>query len=75
MRPCIERRRLYMFAGAADRVVPRDQVEDLWNHWGRPRMAWYPGGHFSFRWEPLVRKLLSEALQEHMVREEAAEAA
>jgi hypothetical protein len=75
MRPRIERHRLYMFAGAGDRIVPPDQVEDLWKHWGRPRMAWYPGGHFSFRWEPLVRELLADAIQTHLCDEETAEAA
>jgi hypothetical protein len=51
----------YLFGGLADRMVPRRQVRALWEHWGRPRLAWYNGSHLSFRGEREVRALLREA--------------
>jgi hypothetical protein len=39
----------FIYGGVADRVVhPRDQVIRLWEHWGRPEIVWYPGGHAGF---------------------------
>jgi pimeloyl-ACP methyl ester carboxylesterase len=62
--PCrVDRERRYMFAGLADRIVPRDQVRDLWRHWDRPRMIWYEGSHLSFPFEPAVRAFLQESLR------------
>jgi hypothetical protein len=52
----------FIFAGTADRLAPPDQARALWEHWGRPRIAWYPGTHLSFRRETGVRRLLDEAL-------------
>jgi hypothetical protein len=35
--------------GVADRIVhPRKQVLALWEHWGRPDIGWYRGGHTGF---------------------------
>jgi len=32
--------------GLADKLIdPVDQVAPLWEHWGRPRILWFPGGH------------------------------
>ena len=36
-----------IFGGVADRLVPPDQVRDLWRHWGEPRIAWYQGSHLT----------------------------
>ena len=44
-----------IFGGVADRLVPPDQVRDLWVHWRRPRMLWYQGSHMSIAFEPEVR--------------------
>jgi hypothetical protein len=51
----------YLFGGLADRMVPRRQVRALWEHWQRPRLAWYNGSHLSFSREREVRTLLGEA--------------
>jgi len=56
-----------MFGGIADRLVPPDQVRDLWLHWGKPRIAWYAGSHLSFGWEPEVKALLRDALNETLL--------
>jgi len=65
----------YVFGGLADRMVPRRQVRALWEHWGRPRLAWYNGSHLSFAGEREVRALLREAFGQlrEPPREEAAD--
>lgn len=47
----------FMYAGVADQLVhPRAQVVRLWEHWGKPQIVWYPGGHTGFfRSRPVQR--------------------
>jgi hypothetical protein len=59
--PAVPGERCYVYAGLVDRLASPDHARDLWEHWGRPRVAWYHGGHVSFLWEPAVRELLLEA--------------
>ena len=55
--------RLFIFGGAADRLVPSAQISALWRHWGRPRIEWHAGTHTSFGIEAAVRLLVAEALR------------
>jgi hypothetical protein len=52
----------YIFAAVADRLVPPDQVRDLWRHWDEPRIEWYQGAHLTFPRHPQVRQLLRDGL-------------
>lgn len=52
-----------IFGAVADRLVPADQVRDLWRHWERPRIVWYQGGHVTFRFHPDVRRVIEETLR------------
>ena len=46
----------FIYGGVADRVVhPRDQVVRLWEHWGKPEIVWYRGGHTGFFGKPVQR--------------------
>jgi hypothetical protein len=74
MRPKVDRDRLFVFAGSCDRIVPPQQAIDLWQHWGRPHLSWYGGGHFLFRREIPVRRLLATAIERTML-EQATESA
>ncbi len=56
-----ERRRCYIFGGRSDTLTPPSQTRALWEHWGRPRLLQYRGGHVSFLVEREVRDLLLEA--------------
>jgi pimeloyl-ACP methyl ester carboxylesterase len=38
--------RVLLVGGRADRVVPPQHVQALWEHWGRPALTWFPGGHY-----------------------------
>ena len=43
--PVLERDRLMIIAGAADRWASPKQSRLLWDHWGRPDLYWFPGNH------------------------------
>lgn len=60
--PMLDRERLYLFAGAADRVVLPDQAAALGRHWGVPTQ-WYQGAHLTFRGERVVREHIEAAMQ------------
>ena len=41
----IPRERLMLIGGVGDRLAPPRHARLLWDHWGRPRMHWFPGSH------------------------------
>lgn len=62
--PRVPHERRYIFGALADRLVPPDQVRDLWEHWERPELVWYAGGHLTFRAHASVRRLVRRGLRE-----------
>lgn len=60
----------FIYAGLADQVVhPREQVNRLWDHWGRPEIEWYRGGHAGFFQSRPVQQFVTDALiQSGLVR-------
>ncbi len=53
----------FIYAGLADQVVhPRRQVIRLWEHWGRPDIQWYRGGHAGFFGSRPVQRFVHGAL-------------
>lgn len=53
----------FIYAGVADRIVhPREQVLQLWEHWGRPDIGWYSGGHTGFFQARPVQRFVDAAL-------------
>jgi dienelactone hydrolase len=64
LEPRVPHARRYIFGAVSDRLVPPDQVRDLWEHWQRPRIVWYPGAHVTFQRDPQVRQLVRDALAE-----------
>jgi hypothetical protein len=45
--PAIAKERLLIVAGRGDRIAPAAHAEVLWEHWGRPAIHWFPGGHLT----------------------------
>ena len=41
----LPRDRLFIIGGLADRLAPPDQSARLWEHWGEPKIHWFPGSH------------------------------
>jgi len=66
--PKVARDDLAIFAGVGDRLVPPDQVRDLWHHWGEPRIVWYQGAHLTLNLHPSVRALIDETLRARLRR-------
>lgn len=68
--PCaVPRQRRFMFAATGDRLVPAEQVVRLWHHWQEPEIAWYQGGHLTFRSARSVSRMIEHALRKSgMVR-------
>lgn len=61
--PRIAMRGRFIYAGVADQLVhPRDQVIRLWEHWGRPEIVWYQGGHTGFFQSRPVQRAIDSAL-------------
>jgi hypothetical protein len=63
LEPRLPLERRFLFAAVADRLVPSGQAVRLWEHWDRPRIEWYQGGHMTFRAHPSVRLLVEEGLR------------
>jgi hypothetical protein len=68
--PRVPMRGRFIYGGVADRVVhPRDQVIRLWEHWYKPEIVWYPGGHAGFFRSRPVQDFIDNALvQSGLVR-------
>ena len=56
--------RRFLFAGIGDRMSTSAQARRLWEHWDRPKMAWYSGGHVGFFWAGQISRFVEEALAE-----------
>jgi hypothetical protein len=61
--PRVPMRGRFIYAGIADQLVhPREQVVRLWEHWGRPEIVWYQGGHTGFFQSRPVQRFVNAAL-------------
>jgi hypothetical protein len=54
--------RRFVFAGVGDRMSTSGQARRLWEHWDRPRIAWYQGGHVGFFWAGAITQFVDDAL-------------
>lgn len=45
--PSLPAERILLVHGRSDAIAPAEAVQALWEAWGRPRLSWYDGGHFS----------------------------
>ena len=52
----------FIFAGHGDRVATPEQAQRLWEHWNRPALSWYPGGHIGYLWSKQVTEFLVDSL-------------
>jgi hypothetical protein len=62
LEPRVPKERRAIFGAIRDQLVPSDQVRDLWRHWDRPEIAWYPGAHLSFMLHGHVGRLVNRTL-------------
>ncbi|BBZ44794.1 alpha/beta hydrolase family protein [Mycobacterium parmense] len=72
LEPLVPKPGRFIYAGVADQVVhPRDQVVRLWEHWGKPEIVWYPGGHTGFFRARPVQRFIEAALHQSGLLDEA----
>ncbi|WP_102417207.1 S9 family peptidase [Mycobacterium sp. 4858] len=70
--PRVPKKGRFIYAGLADRLVhPRDQVTRLWEHWDKPEIQWYPGGHTGFFRSRPVQRFIDDALVQSGLAEES----
>lgn len=62
LRPLLPRDRRFIFAGLGDRMSTAGQARRLWEHWDRPAIEWYPGGHIGFFLAGGVQRFVTAAL-------------
>ncbi|HBZ69002.1 MAG TPA: hypothetical protein DEP35_04340 [Deltaproteobacteria bacterium] len=60
----VPRERALIVAGRGDRIVPPEHPHALWEHWGRPSIHWFSGGHLT----PFGRGRIVEAIDLHLER-------
>jgi pimeloyl-ACP methyl ester carboxylesterase len=53
----------YVFGALGDRVTTPRHTLDLWDHWGRPAIRWYPGGHVGHLWSTEARSFVHDAVR------------
>lgn len=66
--PKVPREHRYIVAGTADRFTTAAQAEQLWEHWDRPSILWYPGGHIGYFFTRKLWPFLSRALRNSLER-------
>jgi pimeloyl-ACP methyl ester carboxylesterase len=45
--PVVPRERRFVVGALGDRICPPAHAHALWDHWERPPVHWYPGGHLA----------------------------
>jgi hypothetical protein len=61
--PLVPIDRRFVYAGLADRIIhPHHQIMRLWEHWNRPEIHWYEGGHTLFFRSNAAARFVHESL-------------
>jgi len=61
--PQLERRRRFICAGTADRVVRPNHARALWRHWDRPEIHWFSGSHVLGMMHPSVPEFVARSVR------------
>ncbi len=51
-----------ILASVADRIIPANEPDSLWHHWGKPRVVWHQGTHFGLLQTPKGQRAVRDAL-------------
>ena len=63
LEPQVPLDRRFIYAALGDRMSHPRQAHDLWLHWDRPEIRWYPGNHMGFLWSGEVKTFVRESLR------------
>jgi hypothetical protein len=64
LQPKVPRRGRFIFAGYGDRLALPEQAQRLWEHWDRPRISWYSGGHVGYLWSKRATDFVVSSLRQ-----------
>jgi acetyl esterase/lipase len=64
MSPLVAAARRFIFGGLGDRMSTFDQARRLWEHWDRPPLGAYNGGHVGFFFSGTARSFVADALRQ-----------
>lgn len=53
----------HVYGALGDRVTTPRHTLDLWHHWDRPTIRWYPGGHVGHLWSTEARSFVHDAVR------------
>jgi len=67
LRPLVDRKDRYIVAGLGDRMSTTAQAERLWEHWDRPAVHWYPGGHVGYFLARTAAAAVEDAVQRSLL--------
>lgn len=56
--------RRFVFAGLGDRLAVPAQAHQLWEHWERPTISWFPGNHVGYLWSAKVAGFVDGILRD-----------
>jgi hypothetical protein len=63
LNPLVPEQGRFIYVGIADRFVhPREEATRLWQHWGKPEIFWYRGGHTWFYRSRPAQRFIDHAL-------------
>jgi dienelactone hydrolase len=74
-RPAVAVDRALIVGGLADRICPPAEVRELWEHWRRPALHWFPGTHVGHVGRAGTRTALEAHLRRTLRAPSAGEAA
>ena len=63
MPPLVPAERRFIFGGLGDRMSTFDQARRLWEHWDRPPLGSYNGGHVGFFFSGTAQSFVTDALR------------
>jgi len=62
--PALPPERLLLVGARGDRIIPPVHTQVLWEHWGRPRLHWFDGGHVTHFGRSSYMRVLVDFLRE-----------
>lgn len=58
--PKLNKEQILIIGGKKDKILPEEHTCKLWEHWGKPRLHWFHGGHLAlFEREKVFNKIRS----------------
>ena len=67
LQPLVPRTGRHVIAGVGDRMSTPEQAEALWEHWQRPSIHWYRGGHVGYFFTRRAQRAVEAAVRRSLL--------